>query len=105
MARSPIGVHFFWNKGHQPVLDWDKWLSTVKLAIMVKDNIKVEKILQTKPESEDLDYPTQPPEPALSDETTAEKRHCEQSNQKRKTDWQNASKEIEEKGPQVDNIP
>ena len=49
MARSPLGVNFYWDKGHQPELDWDKWLSTVKLAIMVKDNIQVEKILQPNP--------------------------------------------------------
>ena len=33
MARSPLGVHFFWDKSHQPELDWEKWLVTVKLAI------------------------------------------------------------------------
>ena len=66
MARSPFGVHFFWDKGHKPELDWDKWLSTVKLAIMVKDNFQVEKVVQPIPESEDLVYPTQPHyEPAL----------------------------------------
>ena len=60
MARSPLGVNFYWDKGHQQELDWDKWLSTAKLAIMVKDNIQVEKLLQGKPESEDQDYPAQP---------------------------------------------
>ena len=48
-------------------------LSTVKLAVMVRDSIQVEKLLQPKPESEYLDYPTQPHyDPALSDETIAE---------------------------------
>ena len=74
MARSPLGVKFFWDKGHQPELDWDKWLSTVKLAIKLKDIIHVEKLLQPKPESEDLDYPAQPHyELPQSDEKTAEK--------------------------------
>ena len=90
MAHSQLGVHFFWDKGHQTELDWDKWLSTVKLATMVKDNIQVEKLLRPKPESEDLGYPTQPNYgPALSDEATAERRQHEQRNQKRRTDWQN----------------
>ena len=57
MARSPLGVNFFWEKGHQPDLDWDKWISTVKLTIMVKENIQIEKLLQPKPGIEDLDYP------------------------------------------------
>ena len=106
MTRSLLGVNFYCDKGHQSELDWDKWLSTVKLAIMVKDNIQVEKLLQPKPEREDLDYPAQPHyEPPQPDETTAERRQREQRNQKRKTDWQNECKTIEEKGPMVDNIP
>ena len=73
---------------------------------MVKENIQVDKLLQPKPESEDLDYPTEPHyELALSDETTAKRRQREQRNQKRRTYWQNLCKEIEDKGPQVDNIP
>ena len=71
-------------------LDWEKCLSTVKLAIMVKDNIQVEKLLQPKPEREDLDYAAQPHyEPPQSDEKTAEKRQLEQRNRKRGTDWLN----------------
>ena len=93
MARSPLGVHFFWDKGHQPEPDWDKWLSTVKLTIMVKHNIQVEKLLQPKLASEDLDYPAQPHcEPPQPDETTTEGRQREQRNQKRRTDWQNECK-------------
>ena len=93
MARSPLGVNFFWEKGHQPDLDWDKWISTVKLTIMVKENIKIEKLLQPKPGIEDLDYPAQPHyEPPQPDKTTAEKRQREQRNQKRRTDWQNDCK-------------
>ena len=100
MTRSPLGVNFYRDKGHQPELDWGKWLSTVKLAIMVKDNIEVEKLLQPKPESEDLNYPAQPHyEPPQPDETTAERSQREQRNQKKKTDWRNECKTIEEKGP------
>ena len=54
-ARSPLGVNFFWEKGHQPDLDWDEWIAIVKLTIMVKENIQIEKLLQPKPEIEDLD--------------------------------------------------
>ena len=90
IARSPLRVHFFWDKGHQPELDWDKWLSNVKLAIMVKENIQVEKLLQPKPASDDLDYPAQPHyEPPQPDETIAEKMQREQRNQKQRTNWKN----------------
>ena len=106
MACSPLGVHFFWDKSHQPELDWEKWLATVKLAIMIKENIQVDQLLQPRPKNEELDYPTEPHyEPGLPDETTAERRQKEQKNVKRRTDWQKTCKEIEDKGPQVDNIP
>ena len=106
MAPSPLGVNFFWDKGHLPELEGGKWLATVKLAIMVKDNIQVDKLLQPRPENNELDYSTEPHyEPALSDEKTAERRQIEQQNLKRRTDWQDTFKEIENKGPQVDNIP
>ena len=98
MARSPLGVNFFWDKGHQPEIEWEKWLATVKLAIMVKENIQVDKPLQPRPENEDLDYPTEPHyKPALPDETTAERRQREQRNVERRTDWQNSCKDIEDK--------
>ena len=106
MARSPLGENFFSDKIHQLELDWEKWLATVKLAIMVKDNIHVDKLLQPRSENDELDYLAEPQyEPALTDETTAERRQREQRNLKRRTDWQNTCKEIEDKGPQVDNIP
>ena len=105
MARSPLGVRFFWHKSDQPELDREKWLATVKLAIMVKEIIKVDKLLQSKPENEELDYPTEPHyEPALPDEKTAEREQSEQRNVRRRTDWQNTCKKIEDKGSQVDNI-
>ena len=84
MARSPLGVNFFWDKGHQPEIEW---LGTVKLAIMVNEKTQVDKLLQPRPENEELGYPTEPHyEPALSDETTAERRQREQRNVKRRTD-------------------
>ena len=65
---------------------------------MVKNNFQVEKFLQPNPESEDLDYPSQPHyEPPQSDERTAETRQRKQRNQKRRTNWQNKCKEIEKK--------
>ena len=57
---------------------------------MVKDNIQVDKVLQPRPESKDLDYPTEPHyEPVLSYVTTAKKMQREQRNLKRRIDWQN----------------
>ena len=83
-----------------------KMASYSKTSNYGKKNIQVDKLLQPRPENEELDYPTEPHyEPVLSDETTVERRQREQRNVKRRTDWQNTCKDIEDKGPQVDNIP
>ena len=75
MACSPLGVNFIWEKGHQSELDWDKWLATVKFSIVVKNNIQVDKLQQSRTESKNLYYPTKPHyEAPLSDETIAEER-------------------------------
>ena len=85
LSRSPIGVALFWEKGAQLQTTWEKRITTTKLAISAKENIQVEKLLRPKPIIEELGYPQEPIyEPALPDETTAEKRQREQSNIKRK---------------------
>ena len=96
MARYPLEVNLFWDSGPQEELDCDKWLSTLKLAIMVKDNIQKNNLLHPKLENKELDYPADPDyTPALASETTAERREREQRNVKRRTDWQNVCEEIE----------
>ena len=78
LSRSPIGVALFWEKGAQPTTTWEKWITTTKLAISAKENIQVERLVRPKPTVEELDYPQEPIyEPALLDETTAEKRQRE----------------------------
>ena len=72
VACSPIRVSFFWDKGPLPELDLEKRLSFVKLAIMIKDNIKLDNLLRPKPESEELAEPHLGL--ALPDEATAERR-------------------------------
>ena len=75
LSRSPIGVALFCEKGAQPTTTWEKWITTTKLAISAKENIQLAKLLRPKPTIEELDYPQEPIfEPALPDETTAEKR-------------------------------
>ena len=90
LSRSPIGVAVFWEKGAQPITTWEKWITTTKLAISAKENIQVEKLLRPKPTAEELDYQQEPIyEPALPDETTAEKRQRKQRNIQRKVNWKN----------------
>ena len=104
LTRSPIGVALLWEKGAQLKTTKEKWITTTKLVISAKENIQVEKLLRPKPTAEELDYPKEPNyEPALTDETTAEKRQREQRNIKRKVDWKNQCQVVEDQGPVIDN--
>ena len=70
--KSPIGVPFFWESGANSGQEWDQWFSTFKLAVMAKGNLKVDKLLRTKPTPVDLFYPAMPsledPRPNESEE-------------------------------------
>ena len=106
MAKSPIGVTLYWDKGPQPNIVWDKWFETAKLAITAKENIQVEKLLRPNPQNRELDYSHETMyELPTSDERAAEKRQREQRNIKRKFDWQNQCLAVGDKGPNVDKIP
>ena len=52
--KSPIGVPLFWETGANPNQEWAQWFSTFKLAVMAKENLKVDKLLRTKPTPADL---------------------------------------------------
>ena len=105
VSRSPIGVALFWEKGAQPVTTREKWITTIKLAISAIEKIQVERLLRPRPTWEEVDYPQEPIyEPALPDETTAEKRQREQRNVKRKVDWKNSCQSVDDQGPMVDNF-
>ena len=70
------------------------WFGTLKMAIMARDNLQVDKLLKLKPTRAELFYPTLPAyEDALEGETEDEERQREQRNERRKVDWgMNASK-------------
>ena len=97
-------MHYCGKKEHNPQQHGEKWITTTKPAISAKENLQVEKLLRPKPTVEELDYPQEPIyEPALPDETTAEKRQKEQRNIKRKVDWKNQCQAIEDQGSMIDN--
>ena len=104
ISRSPKGVALFWEKGTQPITNWEKWITT-KLAITAKENIQVEQLLRPRPTREELDRPQKPIyESALSFETTTDKRQREQQNINRKVDCKIACQSVEDKGPMMDNF-
>ena len=59
-AKSPLGLNSFWEAGATPSTEWKQWFSKIKMAIMARDNIEVDKLLKLKPQATDLFYPTLP---------------------------------------------
>ena len=97
ISRSSIGVALFWAKGAKLTTTWEKWCTTKKLAITAKENVQVDRKLRPRPTAAELDYPQEPIyEPALPDETTAEKHQREQRNIKRKVDWNNTCQSVKD---------
>ena len=71
-----------------------------------KKNLKVDKLLRTKPTPVDLFYPAMPSlEEARQHESEEEKRKRDIRNQRRKIGWENECKTIEYRGPYVDRYP
>ena len=110
MAQSalkfPIGVPLFWESGANPNQEWAQWFSTFKLAVMAKENLKVDKLLRTKPTPADLFYPAMPSfEEQRPNESEEEARKRDIRNQQRKIYWENECKTIEFRGPYVDRYP
>ena len=93
IARSPVGIPYFWESGMEPPVEWPTWAATLKLAIMAKASIKVDYHLKQKPEIKDLIYPTEPTyEPPTENETEAQHRERDLKNNKRKVVWDNECK-------------
>ena len=104
--KTPLGVPVFWETGANPTTEWTTWFGTLKMAIMARDNLQVDKLLKLKPTRAELFYPTLPTyEDALEGETEDEERQREQRNERRKVDWENECNQIEQKGPMIDRIP
>ena len=70
--KSPLGFPLFWDSGANPEEEWAQCFSTFKLAVMAKEDLKVDKLLRTKTIPADLFYPAMPsledPRPNESEE-------------------------------------
>ena len=100
-AKTPLGVNPFWESGATPPIEWKQCFSTLKMAIMARDSIEVDKLLKLKPQPTDLFYPTLP----TYDEEFEGEKEDEARNERRRVDFENESKVIERKGALVDRIP
>ena len=105
-AKTPLGVNRCWESGATPPIEWRQWFSTLKMAIMARDTIEVDKLLKMKPQPTDLFYPTLPTyEEEFEGETEDEARNRVQRNERRRVDFENEGKVIERNGALVDRIP
>ena len=85
--KSPLGVPVFWETGDNPKTEWTTWFGTLKMDVMARDNLQVDKLLKLKPTRAKLFYPTLPTyADALEEETEDEERQREQRNERRKVD-------------------
>ena len=105
-AKTPLGVNPFWEQGATPPIEWKQWFCTLKMAIMARDSIEVDKLLKLKPQPTDLFYPTLPTyEEEFEGKTEDEARNREQRNERRRVDFENECKVNERKGAMADRIP
>ena len=103
--KTPLGVPVFWESESIPPSEWNTWFCTLKMIIMAKDNLQVDKLLKLKPTGAQLFYPTLPTyEEPFDGETEDEERQREQCNERRKVNWENEFKQIEQKGPMTYRI-
>ena len=60
--RAPLGIEPFWEKPTlEPPLGWDRWQIMLKLAIMAKEGISINILLEDPPDKVIL-----PPEPNIN---------------------------------------
>ena len=104
--KSPIGVTLFWESGANPGQEWAQCFFNIKPAVMAKENLKVDKLLRTKPTPADLFYPAMPSlEDTRPNDSEEEARKRDIRNQRRKIDWENECKTTEFRGTYVDRYP
>ena len=78
IPKSPLGVPVFWEFN-----EWSSWFGTLKMAIMARDNLVVDKLLKLKPTRAEFFYLTLPTyEEAFEGKTEDEERQREQRNEK-----------------------
>ena len=101
--KSPIGGPIFWETGANALNEWQAWFSTFKMAVMAKENMQVEQLQRNRPTLNDLSYPTIPSYEERKENSNGEEdRKREIRNERRKVDWENEGKHIQNRGPMID---
>ena len=87
--RTPLGIEPFWEKlSADPSLNWEKWQMQAKLALLAKENIALDTLLEPKPETVQL-----PLEPIYENTITGSSAQSERErlemNAQLKMKWEN----------------
>ena len=83
-ATTPLGLNQFGESGVNPPNESKQRFATLKMAIMARDNIQIDKLLKLKSSAADLFYPTLPTyEDGFEDRTDDEARNREGKNERR----------------------
>ena len=93
--RALLGIEPFWDKPTlEPPLRWDRWQIMLKLAIMAKEGISIDTLLDDPP-----DKVTLPPEPIYEADVENSKAQSERDrrtrNEQLKNSWLNRCQKIE----------
>ena len=96
--KTPLHIEAFWEKPTAtPPLTWDKWTQQWKLALLAKEGIQLDTLLNDPPAT--VTYPPEPTyEEPVENHTQATERDRKVRNQQLKVNWQNRCKKVEEIG-------
>ena len=96
--KTPLHIEEFWEKPTAtPPLTWDKWTQQWKLALLAKEGIQLDTLLNDPPAT--VTYPPEPTyEEPVENHTQATERDRKVRNQQLKVNWQNRCKKVEEIG-------
>ena len=100
--RTPFGIEHFWEKpSADPLLKWEKWKMQAKLALLAKENIALDILLELKPETVQL-----PLEPNYENTITGSSAQSERDrlarNAQLKMNWENPCQKQMELGSCVE---
>ena len=96
--KTPLHIEAFWEKPTAaPSLTWDKWTKQWKLALLAKEGIQLDNLLNDPPST--VTYPPVPTyEDPVENHTQATERDRKVRNQQLKVKWQNRCKNVDEIG-------
>ena len=104
-VNTPLSIEPFWERPtSDPPIKWEKWRIHVKLAILVRENIRLDTLLQPKPTNVRL--PAKPKyEVPIEDATHETERDRQIRNNQLKLKWDLKCHKITEAGVLCDERP